>query len=108
MKKRDVLCLICNVKLHPTDWLILKKLNKLPICDICDENGEKIIIDKMLVKKIAKRKFDSKYFCTNCSDVCLEIEDVLIQTQKGIAVLNCPLCCKNKKELIVYDANYIG
>lgn len=28
-------CIRCNVKLHPTDWIILKEMNILPICDKC-------------------------------------------------------------------------
>jgi hypothetical protein len=35
-------CIRCGVRLHPTDWIILKEMNTLPICDDCslgqDEN----------------------------------------------------------------------
>jgi hypothetical protein len=34
-------CLKCGVRLHPTDWIILKEMNTLPICDNCSLDEEK-------------------------------------------------------------------
>jgi hypothetical protein len=28
-------CIKCGIRLHPTDWIILKEMNTLPICDYC-------------------------------------------------------------------------
>jgi hypothetical protein len=28
-------CIKCGVKLHPTDWIILKEMSTMPICDNC-------------------------------------------------------------------------
>jgi uncharacterized protein YecA (UPF0149 family) len=32
---KTIKCLKCGVRLHPSDWIILKKMNTLPICDNC-------------------------------------------------------------------------
>jgi DNA-directed RNA polymerase subunit M/transcription elongation factor TFIIS len=34
-------CIKCGVQLHPTDWIILKEMNTLPICDNCSLDEEK-------------------------------------------------------------------
>jgi hypothetical protein len=43
-------CLKCGVRLHPTDWIILKEINTLPICDSCSlsekENNNAVIQNK--------------------------------------------------------------
>ncbi|MBH0160454.1 hypothetical protein [Fictibacillus sp. 26RED30] len=31
-------CIKCGVKLHTTDWIILKEMNTLPVCDNCTLN----------------------------------------------------------------------
>jgi hypothetical protein len=28
-------CIRCGVPMHPTDWLILKEMGYMPICDNC-------------------------------------------------------------------------
>lgn len=28
-------CIRCGVRLHPTDWIILKEMSTMPICDNC-------------------------------------------------------------------------
>jgi hypothetical protein len=35
-------CIKCGVRLHPTDWVILKEMNTLPICDNCSLNNKEI------------------------------------------------------------------
>jgi hypothetical protein len=43
MKTKIKKCIKCGIQLHPTDWIILKQMSKMPICDSClfIENGEK-------------------------------------------------------------------
>jgi hypothetical protein len=45
-------CIRCGVPLHSTDWLILKDMNTLPICDNCslDEVNKKNVIQYKLIK----------------------------------------------------------
>ncbi|MBH0166752.1 hypothetical protein IHV12_17665 [Fictibacillus sp. 7GRE50] len=43
-------CIKCGVRLHPTDWIILKEINTLPICDNCslvdNKKGEENGVEK--------------------------------------------------------------
>lgn len=34
--RKPVCCIRCGIKLHPTDWELLKYINPMPICDECD------------------------------------------------------------------------
>ncbi|MFC0237080.1 hypothetical protein [Fictibacillus phosphorivorans] len=34
-------CIRCGIRLHPTDWLVLKEMLSLPICDSCSLIEEK-------------------------------------------------------------------
>jgi hypothetical protein len=34
--KKQVCCIRCGIRLHQTDWEILKSINQMPICDGCD------------------------------------------------------------------------
>lgn len=34
--RKTVCCIRCRIKLHPTDWELLKYNNQMPICDECD------------------------------------------------------------------------
>jgi NAD-dependent SIR2 family protein deacetylase len=34
--RKQVCCIRCGIRLHPSDWEILKYNNQLPICDECD------------------------------------------------------------------------
>jgi hypothetical protein len=48
-------CLKCKIKLHSTDWLILKLMNKMPICDICEE---KLSVNKVNVNLEKEKKIN--------------------------------------------------
>jgi hypothetical protein len=50
-------CLKCGIQIHYTDWIILKELSLLPVCDNCllkeDERDE--IKEKQLFPSINKK-----------------------------------------------------
>ncbi|OOE12487.1 hypothetical protein [Fictibacillus arsenicus] len=49
--KKQVCCIRCGIRLHPTDWEILKYNNQMPICDECDikySNENKKILNASL------------------------------------------------------------
>jgi acetyl-CoA carboxylase beta subunit len=49
-KMKTKKCIKCGVRLHLTDWIILKEMNTLPICDNCSliesESNTKELKDK--------------------------------------------------------------
>jgi hypothetical protein len=46
-------CIKCGVPLHSTDWMILKDMKTLPICDNCSLNEEnnKNVIQYNIIKE---------------------------------------------------------
>jgi hypothetical protein len=34
-------CIKCKIRIHPSDWFILKEMSSLPICDKCLFTEEK-------------------------------------------------------------------
>jgi hypothetical protein len=52
--KKQVCCIKCGIRVHPTDWEILKYHNMMPICDGCDLKYFNVI------KKRANDSYTSK------------------------------------------------
>jgi hypothetical protein len=52
--RKQVSCIRCGIRLHPTDWAILKYNNQMPICDDCDikcNNEKKRDLNNIRFKK---------------------------------------------------------
>jgi hypothetical protein len=58
--RKTVCCIRCRIKLHPTDWELLKYKNQMPICDECDikysnENKAFCYQDRPTNKEVQKK-----------------------------------------------------
>jgi DNA-directed RNA polymerase subunit M/transcription elongation factor TFIIS len=52
-------CITCGIRLHPTDWIILKEMNNLPICDNCslkEKNKNELIQNNINNETVPRNK----------------------------------------------------
>jgi hypothetical protein len=48
-------CIKCGVRLHSTDWIILKEMNTLPICALDKEKNKNELIQNKINNETSPR-----------------------------------------------------
>jgi hypothetical protein len=56
-------CIKCGIRLHATDWIILKEMSTMPICDNClfsdkvNHESEKVKLNKNPLIKFPEKNY---------------------------------------------------